>query len=370
MKRAGFIGLCIAAALLGCEGSETAPVLPVISEVAPLSGKAGARIAIRGSGFGRDISVVEVRFDVAVAKVESISPSEIQALVPVAAQSGTIKVRVDGNEVEYATPFTVEVEPKVVFGVSAIVPLYGESGTGVTIKGTRFGEDKDALEVKFARNVQANILSISDKQINTQVPEGAVSGNISVKLGDKEVVFSTPFQVVTAQAPFVITKIEPTSGPPKTVVTLTGRGFGTDADEIEVHFGSVEAMITAITQTEIQTSVPVGGQTAKILLTKDGTTVASPTEFSVTGIMVITKVEPNTASVGAEITITGRGFGEVTSALSLKFHDNVTATISALSDTQIVTSVPEGAVTGRISITKDGRNTTMSPSAFTVTTGG
>jgi len=83
-----------------------------------------------------------------------------------------------------------------------------------------------------------------------------------------------------------------------------------------------------------------------------------PTEFTVTSI------SPESGTVGTEITIAGTDFPTDTEAIDLTFG-GVPATITSLSSTQIVTTVPEGATSGAVSITTDGLTHTATTS-FTV----
>jgi len=84
----------------------------------------------------------------------------------------------------------------------------------------------------------------------------------------------------------------------------------------------------------------------------------APVEFTVTAI------SPESGTVGTEITITGTDFPTDASAINLTFG-GVAATISSVSSTQIVTSVPAGATSGEVSIVANGFTKTT-PSTFTV----
>lgn len=82
------------------------------------------------------------------------------------------------------------------------------------------------------------------------------------------------------------------------------------------------------------------------------------TEFTVTAIT------PESGTVGTEITITGTNFPSDASAVNLTFG-GVAATITSISSTQIVTTVPNGATSGDVSIVANGFTKTT-PTAFTV----
>ncbi len=84
----------------------------------------------------------------------------------------------------------------------------------------------------------------------------------------------------------------------------------------------------------------------------------TPVEFTVTAI------SPESGPVGTEITITGTNFPTDASEINLTFG-GVTATITSVSTTQIVTAVPAGAASGEVSIAANGVSKTT-PVSFTV----
>jgi len=81
-------------------------------------------------------------------------------------------------------------------------------------------------------------------------------------------------------------------------------------------------------------------------------------------VFAVTAITPESGTVGTEITITGTDFPADASAINLTFG-GVPASISSLSSTQIVTSVPTGATSGEVSIVANGFTKTA-PSSFTV----
>src|SRR5205085_6548306 len=77
----------------------------------------------------------------------------------------------------------------------------------------------------------------------------------------------------------------------------------------------------------------------------------------------ITNVSPSSGAVGTSVTITGTGFNGVN---SVKFANNVSATFTIVSDTQITTTVPNGAMTGALTVSEPSCNDAQSPAPFTV----
>ena len=78
----------------------------------------------------------------------------------------------------------------------------------------------------------------------------------------------------------------------------------------------------------------------------------------------VTAITPTSGTVGTEITITGTNFPDDASQISLSF-DGVPASIISVSSTRIVTTVPNGASTGEVSIAANGI-TKAAPTSFTV----
>ena len=85
---------------------------------------------------------------------------------------------------------------------------------------------------------------------------------------------------------------------------------------------------------------------------------AAPTEFS------ITSLSPEAGTVGTEVNILGTGFPQDPSEIELTFGD-VPAPVLSVSNTQIVTNVPEGAASGEVRV-RSGGVTAAAPVPFTV----
>jgi CSLREA domain-containing protein len=69
------------------------------------------------------------------------------------------------------------------------------------------------------------------------------------------------------------------------------------------------------------------------------------------GCAAVSAINPIIGNVGTAVTITGTGFTGVT---AVRFSSNVTASFTILTDTTILTTVPAGATTGRVTLVKPG----------------
>src|SRR6056297_474783 len=78
----------------------------------------------------------------------------------------------------------------------------------------------------------------------------------------------------------------------------------------------------------------------------------------------VTSISPESATVGSEITVTGTDFPTEASSVELTVGGAL-ASITSLSSTQIVATVPQGAVSGAVSVSVDGKTKTTATD-FTV----
>ena len=128
-------------------------------------------------------------------------------------------------------------------------------------------------------------------------------------------------------------------------------------------------------------SVPSDDMTGTIMVkVLDGTPSTSTQTFAVEGsgsdpTPEITSINPESGSLGTDVTITGQNFGATETENEVIFlgaendnTDDKIAVISTGSTTQLVVEVPEDAMTGKISVTVDGETTTSSQ-VFTVRDG-
>lgn len=160
-----------------------------------------------------------------------------------------------------------------------------------------------------------------------------------------------------AIAPFVSVVGFPAGSAGQTVEIL-GQGLtGTTG----VSFGTGPATPPSmVTDTYMTVVIPASGVTGTITVNAPGGALKSRQSFKV--IPVITTFSPASGPVGTPVTITGTGF---TGATKVTFGGVKVASFTVNSaGTQITTTVPTGAVTGKIAVTTAGG--TASKGTFTV----
>jgi hypothetical protein len=241
--------------------------------------------------------------------------------------------------------------------ISGFTPTSGSVGTQVTITGSNF---TGATSVNFSNNVSASFTVSSDTHISTTVPTGAITGPISVSTLGGTATSANTFSV--SSSPPAISGFSPASGAVGTSVTITGSNF-TGASSVTFS-SNVSASFTVDSDTQISTTVPSGAINGPLSVTTLGGTATSSGSFTVNASApTVSGISPVFGPEGTPVTITGSNF---TGASSVKFFNNVTASFTVDSDTQISTTVPVGAATGPISVTAPGGS--ASSGTFTVTT--
>jgi hypothetical protein len=149
-----------------------------------------------------------------------------------------------------------------------------------------------------------------------------------------------------------ISSFLPTSGPPGTVVTISGRWFQQTAD---VSFnGTPASTYTVDSANQISASVPSGASSGPISVTSRSGTGTSTDIFTVTAgppPPTITSFSPQSGPVGTTVTITGSA---LTGASAVSFNGTPASAYTVDSDTQLSADVPAGASSGPLSVTTPG----------------
>src|SRR2546428_3185494 len=170
-------------------------------------------------------------------------------------------------------------------------------------------------EVIF-NGVAAEVVRWRDPRIEVKVPPNATSGPLLVRLASVDplpdgsccapVGYSTSAPVtVTVMTPITL---EPTEGPLGNPVVISGIGFGQrKPGEDAVLFNGIPAPILQWTNTQIRVMFPLNGASGPVTL-KRGNDSRVVGTFRLTPHRVI-GLTPDTAPVGALVTISGEDFG-------------------------------------------------------------
>lgn len=138
-------------------------------------------------------------------------------------------------------------------------------GDEITITGKYFSSKADN-SVSF-NGLDAKIIAANISLITAIVPEGAVSGDLSVT-SDGKVSNSLSYTIIQPITPTIIS-IDPANGKIGSTVTITGTDFSTTPSENTVRFNGTKTLVTESTATTITTTVPAGATTGDITVTRD-----------------------------------------------------------------------------------------------------
>ena len=324
-------------------------VAPVISSFSPASGPVGTVVLINGQHL---LSATDVRFNGVPSDSFGTdvlnSPDQFQATVPLGATTGRITVTNAGGTGTSSTNFTVTSAGSP--AISNFTPLTGSSATVVTIYGSFLS---GATAVRFNGVNASSFTVVAATQITAVVPPNATSGPISIVIPSGTLTSAASFSILPS-----ITSVSPTSGFAGATVTINGTNL---IDATSVRFNGVSTPFSAVSSTQITTTVPAAGTTGTITVSNDAGAGSSPSPFTVLVVPTISGFTPASGGIGDVVTINGSGF---VAGLQVSFN-GVPAGYSPISSTQITADVPAGATTGPISITTSG-GTAVSGISFTV----
>jgi IPT/TIG domain len=228
---------------------------PTVTSVSPIAGPTtgGNTVTINGTNF---VSGASVKFGAtASALVTFVSATQLKAVAPAHA-AGTVDVTVTtpggtsaivaGDHYAYGPPT-----------VSSFTPTSGITGSSVTINGTGFAP---GAIVKFGLKASTVVTFVSGTQIKATVPNGAITGKISVTTAAGTGTSASNFTVTLS-----ITGFSPTTGPAGTVVTITGIGF--NSSSIVKFNGTAASSVIHVSSTQLKATVPSTATTGPITVT-------------------------------------------------------------------------------------------------------
>ena len=319
-----------------------------ITSFSPTSGAPGTPVVIKGSGF---TGANQVRFASNVPATFNVdSDTQITATVPVGGATGFIQV---GNA-QSSSNFTVlgTVQPTV----SSFTPGMGGPGAQITVTGAGF---TGITMVQFNGVTAQGWFVDSDGSLNANVPNGATNGPISVTNNLGTGTSAGSFTVVAGPT---ITGFAPAGGAPGTQVTITGTKL---SGASQVRFGGSQGSVYNVdSDTQITAVVPGDATNGSIFVIATLGSASSTMPFQVLGANppVISALVPSSAQQGANVIVQGSGFA---SATAVSFNGTSASFFNVMSDGQINVDVPNGATSGKVSVTNN-KGTGMSPGIFTV----
>jgi hypothetical protein len=362
-------------AVNGVQSHETNPftvgIPPEIVTYEPQSGVPQTPIILNGTGFGKTISDNTVLALSTVTNtwsawpVTSVGDGQIMGTVPANAPPGKVLlvVVVDGLQSIDVRPFTVGVPSEI----ATTSPPSGAPGTVIKITGTGFGNLQGNSVVKALSDVTNAttfwpVQTWSDTLITVSVPAGTSPGRVflTVIVGGLESIGENPFTV--GIPPVFNSCYDPKFGPPGTLITIQGSGFGT-APQVSALSAVTNASaiwpITTSTDSTITVMVPPDFPLGKVFLRVfvNGLESIGANPFTVGIPPIVNDSTPLFGLPGSTVTIHGSGFGAVQGNSFMSVISSVTngttqwPVVHWDGDTQITVKVPDDMPIGRVFLT-------------------
>ncbi|MFH1051511.1 MAG: SUMF1/EgtB/PvdO family nonheme iron enzyme [bacterium] len=239
--------------------------------------------------------------------------------------------------------FSVPSQPTPV--IDEIDPTSAIIGEDITVTGSNFGDTQGESSVSFTGAEATSYSGWNDSEIIVEVPAVAQTGLLSVLVNGIRSNLKG-FKVIPQ-----ISEINPTSGKVGDFITLTGTGFGSEQGSGTVYFNNIKAIdYTSWTDTEIEVKVPEEAVTGLVFI-RNKSVISNEVDFTVIEVPTITNINPESFSIGSEVTINGSGFGSSQDESIVYFKTVEAISYDYWSNTQIRCTVPIGAVSGNLSVT-------------------
>ncbi len=150
-----------------------------------------------------------------------------------------------------------------------------------------------------------------------------------------------------------ITEIDEATAFVGTTVTIYGTNFRTSIADNTVSFNGTAAIVEEATAMSLTTTVPTGATTGDVTVTTNGlTSVGFPFTVAIPIIPTITSIDPISGNIGETVTITGTDFSTTPEDNIVSFN-GIQAEVTASTATSITTTIPAGASTGNVTVTRD-----------------
>ena len=332
-------------------------IKPTITSFAQTVAGIGQTITIEGTGFSPTESENTVNFAGGKTATSNFATAdELKVEVPEGAQTGPITVTTNG---------VTSTASKQILGIKPLITSLKQTvvgiGQAITIEGTGFSPTESENTANFAGGKTATPSVAKATLISVTVPEGAKTGPITVT--SDGVISADSRDILTIQPVPTIKSFEPpVAGIGQTIIKITGTGFSPTESENIVNFAGGETETSNFaTADELKVAVPEGAQTGTITVTTNGVKSAdSSSVLSIIPVPTITSLEPPVVGIWQAITIEGTGFSSTGSENTVNFAGGKTATPYNATADELDIMVPNGTITGTITVTTKGVTSTAS----------
>ena len=335
------------------------PPLPEIERITPSEAMMGSSVQLSGShlNFFEYIQFGEVQLE---DEGTEFTTSEAGDLLIIKVPAGlTINETIEvylvaesgrSNSVEF-TLIGLEDEPVI----TIINPSAAVIGETISIIGENLGE----VDTVCFNNIDVTgFVSQNNTEIKVVVPEGALSGEIVVKMGTT----ASDGKSFTVKLPPVITHLSRPAAPAGDTIRIFGENFFEDGTIVTFPVNATVANneLTFISPSELIVRIPVNAQDGNIKLVTPTGEALFPFDV-LPPLPVISELRPDSAFIGQSIKIIGANFRPEN--LNVVFNDlsvDQNSGVSFISSTELNVVVPNGAISGVVQVkTTDGASNSL-----------
>jgi hypothetical protein len=149
-----------------------------IAAFSPERGVPGSELTIRGQGFASEPARNRVFLGNVPLAIKRASEQELVVALPMKIASGELLVDVvDGGRAVAPTKLVVQMPPTVL----GFAPDRGKPGTAVTVRGSNFGTNAEAIEAKLGET-KLRVRSVAPTVLELEVPADAQTGRLSIRV--------------------------------------------------------------------------------------------------------------------------------------------------------------------------------------------
>lgn len=338
------------------QNPESQPV--TLTSITPDYGFVGDLFTLTGTNFGGGVDFIQVFIGENEAEVLTCTDTEVKVLVPKEATTGRISVRFMGQEVSSSLMYRVMGKPSVeqmkpLFGQGGVQMTWGFVGSEITFSGSELGGSQEDVKVIFkgATNAPAEIVSWSEDEFRVKVPEGAVSGKLTLTVGSQTV--NTPYEFRLVEHA-TVSEISPEQGYKGCEVTISGKGLGdaTTKGQTKVWFGDKAGAVLSCENEKITVKVPGDltiGQTYDVKLSTAFETVEQPLKFKVVEEPKDFTGDTQSGYLANPITLSGANMPATADALKVMFGDKE-GKILEYKDGNLQVEIPSDASIGKVKL--------------------
>ena len=271
-----------------CSFNFTAAATPLITSLLPTAiSSTDASLTISGANFGSSTADVRVAIGDVNLTVTSVTDNAVVCVIgDVVAGVQPVSLSIQSRGQANAMVITVHQSLTLVNPASGSV----SGGTAISIDGFGFGENSTSVQLEGKACIT---VTVTPTTITCITPSTTSAHMAQVQVVSNAVVYATMNFAYSDLATPQITTLSNTSGYPGDVLTISGAGFGTSAQNVNVTVGSAACVVTSMADNSVVCTLgahAAGTFDVQILVNPKG---YASGQLSFTYGLVITSITPN-----------------------------------------------------------------------------